>query len=137
MRTILGWIDERSLRVSAVDAAGSRKANEARSRARPSCSPALDSNVSDPLWTSPAPLLLGTRRPHNSVKQCSLLQLGAGRRAHLRQPHNLRPALHERVVGERLLRPLLPLADRVEPIGQLAGYIGLAPKLRHQLRRAG
>ena len=47
---------------------------------------------------------------------------------------DLRPALHERVVGQRLLRPLLALAERVEPVGQLAGDLGLAAELASPAR---
>ena len=56
-------------------------------------------------------------------------------RAVARQAGDLRPALHEAVVRKRFLRALLALAHRVEPIGQLAGDLGLAAELGHKLGR--
>ena len=56
-------------------------------------------------------------------------------RLHGDKAHDLRPALHEGVVGERLGSALLPLADGVKPVGELAGYFGLASELTDQLSR--
>src|SRR3989442_1481094 len=51
------------------------------------------------------------------------------------ETHDLGPTLHEAVVGDRLGGALPPLADCVEPIGQLTGDLGLAAELANQLRR--
>src|SRR5262249_39279137 len=49
-----------------------------------------------------------------------------------RKTRDLGPALHECVVGKGLLCALLSLAKRVEPVGQLACYLGLAAKFRYE-----
>ena len=51
------------------------------------------------------------------------------------QAGDLGPALHQAVVGQRFGRALLALADRVEPVGQFAGDLGLAAELRDQRGR--
>src|SRR5437870_3504540 len=50
------------------------------------------------------------------------------------EARDLGPALHEGVVRQRVARSLLPLADGVEPIGELAGDLGLAAELADELR---
>ena len=46
-----------------------------------------------------------------------------------RQTRNFRPALHQPVIRKRFGRTLLALAERVKPIRQLTGHLGLGAKL--------
>ena len=61
--------------------------------------------------------------------------LGARLAALASEARDLWPALDEAVVGERVGGALLPLADRVESVGQLARSLGLASKFGDELRR--
>jgi len=53
----------------------------------------------------------------------------------LRQPRNFPPTLHQRIIRKGVIRKLLALADGVEPVRQLAGYIGPTAQLCGHLRR--
>src|SRR2546426_4468457 len=51
------------------------------------------------------------------------------------EARDLGPALYQTVVGERLGGALLPFADGIEPVGELAGGFGLAAELTDQACR--
>ena len=51
--------------------------------------------------------------------------LSGGSRTFTRQPHDLRPALDEGIIGEGLGRPLLALAQGVEAVAEFARRLGL------------
>src|SRR5207245_443574 len=57
------------------------------------------------------------------AKECTLFDCRFGALAG--EPDDLGPALDEAVIDERLRCALLPLAQGVKAVGQLAGYLGL------------
>ena len=61
---------------------------------------------------------------------------GRGCAALAGEARDLGPALHQAVVGERLGRPLLALAEGVEAVAEFAGDLGLAAELRDERRRS-
>ena len=72
---------------------------------------------------------------YSSVSSNSRALLGSRLAALAGEAGDLRPALDEAVVGERLGRALLALAEGVEAVGQLAGDLGLGAELGDELRR--
>ena len=52
--------------------------------------------------------------------------LGSSRGGFPRQPRNLGPALHQAVIGHRLVRALLALAQGVEAVAEFTRGLGLA-----------